>query len=315
MMLQAAPAVTHSEIAARNGLFIALAIFTVGFLVVLVRALRARAANGESIKSSPGIWGVSVVANFFDTLGIGSYATTTSMFRQWRLVSDERIPGTLNVGYVIPTVAQAYIYTTIVPVDITTLILMIAAAVAGAWLGAGVVSSWPRRTIQIGMGICLLAAAVLFTLQVLKISPSGGTLLKLSGAKLMFAIAGNFVLGALMTLGIGLYGPCMILISLLGMNPTAAYPIMMGSCAFLMPMASVRFVRTGCYDPRAIIGMTLAGLPAVLIAAFIVKSMPITWVKVLVVIVVTYTAINLLRAASRERNIASDATAAEAQPA
>jgi uncharacterized membrane protein YfcA len=300
---------------ARYALFALLALVTIFYLTVVVRELRRRAAAGENIKSAKSIWGVSFVANFFDTLGIGSYATTTSMFRQWRLVPDEKMPGTLNVGYVLPTVVQSYIYTTIVPVDPLTLALMIGAAVAGAWLGAGIVSSWPRRGVQIGMGLCLIGAAVLMTLSQLNITPSGGTLLQLTGFKLFAAIAGNFLLGALMTLGIGLYAPCMILISLLGMNPTAAYPIMMGSCAFLMPFASVRFVRTGGFDPKALIGMTLAGIPAVLVAAFIVKALPLYAVKWLVVIVVGYTAINLLRAAQRERDLASKATAAEAQPA
>ena len=313
MQLPAAPDPT--AVTARNGLFIALGVFTLVYLVVLVRALVARARHGERVASPAGIWPVSFIANFFDTLGIGSYATTTSMFRQFRLVPDEKIPGTLNVGYVLPTVIQAFIYTTIVPVDPTTLILMIGASVLGAWLGAGVVSSWPRRTVQVGMGLCLLGAAALFTLSVLKIAPASGTLLKLTGTRLGIAVAGNFVLGALMTLGIGLYGPCMILISLLGMNSTAAFPIMMGSCAFLMPMASVRFVRTGGFDVKSVIGMTLGGIPAVLIAAFIVKSMDLNMVRVLVIIVVTYTAINLLRAARRERDIASDATATEAAPA
>jgi uncharacterized membrane protein YfcA len=313
MQLPAAP--DPAAVTARNALFVALGIFTIGFFIVLVRGLRERAAAGEQVKTPWGIWVVSVIANFFDTLGIGSFATTTSMFRQWKLVPDERIPGTLNVGYVLPTVAQAYIYTTIVPVDSTTLILMIAASVLGAWLGAGVVSSWNRRAVQIGMGFCLLGAAAIFLSQQLGLTPAGGALLKLTGAKLAIAIVANFMLGALMTLGIGLYGPCMILISLLGMNPTAAFPIMMGSCAFLMPMASVRFVRTRAYDVKAILGMMFAGLPAVLFAAFIVKSMDMYTVKWLVIVVVTYTAVNLLRTAARERNIAANATAAEATPA
>lgn len=313
MQLPSAP--DSSAVAARNGLFIAMGLFTLVYLIVVIRGLRARAAAGDKIKSPAGIWVVSAIANFFDTLGIGSYATTTSMFRQWKLVRDERIPGTLNVGYVLPTVIQAFIYTTIVPVDPMTLITMIAASVLGAWLGAGVVSSWPRRTVQIGMGVCLIGAAIIFTLQVANKIPGGGTLVGLTGGKLAFALVGNFILGALMTLGIGLYGPCMILISLLGMDPKVAFPIMMGSCAFLMPMASIRFVRTGGFDPKAIIGMMIAGLPAVLIAAFIVKTMPLNPMRVLVVIVVTYTAINLLRAAAKEKDVASDATAAEAEAA
>jgi uncharacterized membrane protein YfcA len=330
------PAPSSSAVAVYRGLIVTLSLFTAVFLYVLVRAMIERAKQGEEAKTPWGIWIVSLVANFFDTLGIGSYATTTSMFRHWRLVPDEKIPGTLNVGYVLPTVVQACIYMSIVPIDPTTLVLMIAASVLGAWLGAGVVSSWNRRTIQLGMGICLLCAALLFTRSAItgfaakpwvqehatvlsslaaSIGTPGGTLLKLSGSKLAIAVGVNFGLGALMTLGIGLYGPCMILISLLGMDPTAAYPIMMGSCAFLMPMASIRFVRTRSYDFKAIIGMTLAGIPAVLVAALIVKAMDIDYVRVLVIIVVTYTGIGMLRSARRERDIAAQATAAEAAPA
>ena len=117
---------------------------------------------------------------------------------------------------------------------------------------------------------------------------------------LAIGLIGNFALGALMTLGIGLYAPCMILISLLGMNPTAAFPIMMGSCAFLMPVSSVRFVRTQTFHVQAALGLALGGLPAVLIAAFIVRSLPLSAVRWLVVIVVVYTALNMLITARTE---------------
>jgi uncharacterized membrane protein YfcA len=293
------------SLTARNALFIALGIVTAGYFVVLARSFKAL---GISI--------ISFVANFFDTLGIGSFATTTAMVRQFKLIPDEHLPGSLNVGYVIPTVVQAYIYTQLVPVDITTLIALIAAAVLGAWLGAGVVSSWPRRKVQIGMGGALLVAALIMIAKQPQIGlmPAGGDALALTGTKLIVGIVGNFILGAFMTIGIGLYAPCMILIYLLGMRPTAAFPIMMGSCAFLMPLASVQFIRAGSFARHAVIGMLIAGIPAVFIAALIVKSMPLSTVQWLVVVVVTYTAVSMLRAARRERDLATTATAAEAQP-
>jgi uncharacterized membrane protein YfcA len=294
-----------AALTARDWLFIALGIVTAGYLVVLSRAYKTLAISV-----------VSFIANFFDTLGIGSFATTTSAVRQFKMIPDEQIPGTLNVGYVIPTVAQAFIYTKLVPVDPKTLIALIVAAVLGAWLGAGVVSSWPRRQIQIGMGLALCAAATIMLLSQpqIQLIPAGGDALELTGGKLAIGVLGNFILGALMTLGIGLYAPCMILIYLLGMKPTAAFPIMMGSCAFLMPLASVRFIRAGAYAKNAVVGMLVAGIPAVFIAAFIVQSLNLATVKWLVVIVVAYTAINLLRSAARERNVANASTAAEAQP-
>ena len=104
-----------------------------------------------------------------------------------------------------------------------------------------------------------------------------------------------------MTLGIGLYAPCLIMISLLGMDPKAAFPIMMGSCAFLMPVASIRFIREHAYDIRPSIGLAIAGIPAVLIAAYIVRSLPLTAVRWLVMIVVLYTAATMLATARREK--------------
>jgi uncharacterized membrane protein YfcA len=294
------------SLTARNALFIALGVVTAGYLAVLARSFKALRISI-----------VSFIANFFDTLGIGSYATTTAMVRQFKLIRDEYIPGSLNVGYVIPTVIQAYIYTQIVPVDVTTLITMIAAAVLGAWLGAGVVASWPRRKVQIGMGSALLGFAIIMIVRnpQVGIMPSGGDALALTGTRLAIGLVGNFVLGALMTIGIGLYAPCMILIFMLGMRPTVAFPIMMGSCAFLMPIASIRFIRARSFEPSAIIGMLVAGIPAVFLAALIVKNLPLDTVQWLVVAVVAYTGVSMLRAARRERDIASTATAAEAQPA
>jgi uncharacterized membrane protein YfcA len=108
-----------------------------------------------------------------------------------------------------------------------------------------------------------------------------------------------------MTLGIGLYAPCMILISLLGMNPTTAFPIMMGSCAFLMPVGSLRFIRERSYSLRAALGLAIGGVPGVLVAAYIVKSLPLATVRWLVIAVVLYTAISMLISASNERTAAA----------
>lgn len=299
----------------RTALFLALAGLTGWFLFAWLRLARRAPASGQADDkpATPYHSIVGFVMCFFDTLGIGNFATTTSMFKLRGSVADERIPGTLNVGYALPTVAQAFIYIAIVAVDIWTLVLMIAASVAGAWLGAGVVAKWPRRKIQIGMGFALLAAATLMLMSQLKLAPGGGDALSLEGVRLGTGLAGNFALGALMTLGIGLYAPCLILVSLLGMNPKAAFPIMMGSCAFLMPIGGMRFIRQGRYSLSASTVLSLAGIPAVLIAAYIVGSMPLDTVRWLVVIVVVYAATMMLRSAFTERRKeAAQASASEA---
>jgi uncharacterized membrane protein YfcA len=272
-----------------------LAIAALYHIVTLVRAMKPV----PGVRPTPVGIGIGVVTAFFDTLGIGSFATTTALFRATKTVKDALIPGTLNAAHTLPTLAQAFIYTQLVEVEPVTLIAMIAAAVAGAWLGAGIVGRWPTQRIQFGMGLCLAAAAALTAAQALDVLPGGGTAIGVSGGKLAIALGGNFLLGALMTIGIGLYGPCMMLVSLLGMNPAAAFPVMMGSCAFLMPMASARFLRLGKVDLRAVVSIIIGGVPAVLVAAFIVKSLPLTALRWLVVIVVAYTAFTLLQSSRR----------------
>jgi uncharacterized membrane protein YfcA len=262
---------------------------------------RVNAAADRTRRPRPFDLALGFVANFFDTLGVGSFATTTAAYRLRSHVADEQIPGTLNVGHALPTIAQALIFIAAVVVDPVTLIGMIAAAVAGALLGAHVVSGLPRRAVQIGMGMALLVAALLFLLTIFGLVPGGGAAIALTGSRLWIGLAANFVLGALMTLGIGLYGPCLILVSLLGMSPIAAFPIMMGSCAFLMPAGSLRFVATQRYDVRAAIGLAIGGIPAVLLAAYVVKSLPLDWLRWLVVIVVAYAAFGLLRSAATEQ--------------
>jgi uncharacterized membrane protein YfcA len=279
-----------------------LALIGVGFAWFWGSTLLAARRRGTPVRTAPSVYEifVGVLTDFLDTLGVGSFATTTSLYKLRKTVDDRAVPGTLNVGHTLPTFVQAFIYVAIVRVEMATLAPMIAAAVAGSWLGAGAVSRWPKRRIQIGLGIALMVAAALLLAQQGGLFPRGGDALGLSGGRLAIGIASNFVLGALMTLGIGLYAPCMILVSLLGMSPATAFPIMMGSCAFLMPVASVRFISRSAYSPRAALGLAIGGVPAVIVAAFAVRSLPLGVVRVWVVVAVVYTAFTMLRSAARD---------------
>lgn len=295
---------------AKTILIILLLVITVAyhaFWYAAVRRQRAAAAAGttDGVAPTPLSMGIGFVANFFDTLGIGSYATTTSMLRLWNVIPDEKIPGTLNVGYVMSTVVQAVIFMTIVEVEFATLVSIIGAAVVGAWLGAGIVAGLPRRKVQIGMGTALLAAATLMVISLTGVGPAPGEALGLTTGKLAIAVGCSVVLGALMMLGIGFYAPCLIMISLLGMNPLASYPIMMGACAFLMPSGSVQFIRKRSYDLRTALAFLVAGPIAVLIAAPLVGSIPLLYLRILVLIVVLYTAIRMLMAAASEKAAAA----------
>jgi uncharacterized membrane protein YfcA len=344
-------------------LYIALGIMTAAFIGLWIYETRRHPETPDRGAPGPELVAVGFFANFFDALGIGSFATTTTYFRLRRLVRDELIPGTLNVGHCLPTVTQALIGIAVIAVDPSMLALMILTAVAGAWCGAGVVSRLPRRTIQVGMGIALLVAAGFLFAKVVGIMPSDqvrvgtnptvlyagpssesarvaslparspldlvvagrdwsevkatlgnvvhegyvrtaatrGVVLGVGGLKLALALAGSFFLGAIMPLGIGYYAPCMVLIALLGMSPSAAFPIMMGACAFLMPVAGVQFARRVRYSLRAAVGLAVGGIFGSALALSFVNHLPLYWVMWLVIAVVVYTAASLLRTAARER--------------
>ena len=243
---------------------------------------------------------VGFFTNFIDALGVGSFATTSSIYKLLNAMPDDLIPGTMNVGHALPAIVEAFIFVAVISVDFRTMASMIAAAMVGAWLGAGRVSAWPKRKIQIGLGGALFSAALLMLSSQLNLVPVGGNALGLSGPKFWFAILANFTFGAFQQLGVGLFAPCMILVSLLGMNPRASFPIMMGSCAFLMPFGGYRFIKSHRYSPKAAVGLSVGGIPAVLLAAYLIKSLPLGVVRWLVVLVVLYTAVMLLRSAAAE---------------
>jgi uncharacterized membrane protein YfcA len=271
------------------------------FLAALVRAARER---GQLRPTREAI-GLGAFTNFFDTLGIGSFAPTTAYVKLRALVPDSFIPATLNVGHCLPTVAQALIFINLVRVDPLLLVACIAAAVAGAVMGAPIVVRLSLRAVQAFVGVALLVAASLYGMTNLGLMPGGGEALALNGELAATAIAAHFVMGALMTFGIGLYAPSLVLLSLLGLNPTAAFPIMMGACAFLMPVSGLRFMRTERIDLRVVVGMAVGGVPAVLLAAFGVKSLPLQTLRWGVVLVVLYSAALLLRSAARRTPVAA----------
>lgn len=276
-------------------------------LLTAAAALLAGAAalfyrrKGERPSTTPAAVATGAVTNFFDTLGIGSFAPTTAIIKFLTLTRDELIPGSLNAGHAIPTITQALIYIALIKVDLELLVACIGASMVGALVGAGVVARLPETRIRIGMGVALLVAAALFVMRNLGLMPGGGDAITLGAGAFVIAAIAHLAFGALMTLGIGLYAPSLMVLSLLGMDPRAAFPIMMGSCAFLMPAASLRFISAGRFDPKLALGLTLGGVPAVIIAAYIVKEMPLDMLRWLVTVVVLVAGGQMLHAAFSER--------------
>ena len=260
------------------------------FVFMLVQACWQKRCNG-TLESTP-FWPVALiggVANFLDTLGVGSFAVKTACYKQFKLIDDRLLPGTLNGQCVLPTVTQSLIFIGAVAVEPLTLISMMIAAAAGAAWGARHVASFDRQTIRLVMAISLLVVAGLIFAGLLGLFPVGGDAMGLSGYKLAIALLGNFIFGGLMNVGIGLFAPCMTLVYLLGMNPLAAFPIMMGSTAVLSVFSAGTFIRKGAFDAKAVLAVAIFGPIGVVLAAMLVKSMDMEMLKWLVAFIVIYT--------------------------
>ena len=280
-------------------LIAAFVIYGAYFIYNIVQAKKNNGFEDEKVYK-PIITGF--VTNFFDTLGIGSFAPTMFMFKALKHnIPDKKIPGTLNVADCLPVLLEAIIFIGAVKVEPITLISLIAASVVGSYLGAGIISRMKERTLQLVMGIALLVSAGLFAAGVMGIMPIGGTEIGLSGGKLILAIVIFFILGALMTAGIGLYAPAMVVVYSMGMNPAAAFPIMMGSCALLMPVASARFIKEDNYAKKNSILIGVFGVLGVIVAKMFFDGLDVNKLKILVIIVVTVTAIMMLKAAFKKR--------------
>ena len=259
---------------------------------------KAKSSNGFEDVPAWKPLATGFVTDFFDTLGIGSFAPTVAMMNALKInIPDKLIPGTLNVCHTIPVVFEAFIFTTVIKVDSITLISLLGAAVVGSYVGAGIISKMDERKIQIVMGFALVVTAILMLLAQLKLMPCGGNATGLTGVKLVIGVVGNFILGALMTAGVGLYSPCMAMVYFLGMSPTVAFPIMMGSCALLMPTASVKFIKEGTYAKKTSLFITIGGVIGVFIAANFVSSMPMDILRWVVIIVIAYTSVTMLKKA------------------
>lgn len=254
--------------------------------------------RNENDGSIPVATGIGFIANFLDALGIGSYAPTTLMFKATKyLKSDKLIPGTLTVSCAIPVIIESALFTRTIEVEGTTLISMVVAAALGSLIGSKIMNKFNERIVRIIMGIALIITAVLMLLSqfgILSALGAGNKAIGIHGINLVIAVVGNFFLGALMTAGVGLYAPCMALVYMLGMNPAVAFPIMMTSCAVLMPIASREFIKSGNYNRHASLGITIGGTIGVAIAVLFVKSLNLYLLTWLIIVVVTYTGASML---------------------
>ena len=279
------------------------------FSAILLRAAIAQRSrpNGEAVV-------VGAIVNFFDTLGIGSFATTTAWLKFRNIVPDRLIPQTMLVGLTPPSILQGLIFLVLLGVQVEPVLLVGCALtlLMGGLLGAPLVTRTHVWIVQLVVAIALVLAATAYAMSNLDLFPAGGTANGLPPGLMTIAIAACFVFGILLNFGVGTYAPTLIMLSLMGMDPRLCFPIMAGGAALTGAGASIRHVRIGEIDLRIVLGLAIGGLPAVLLAAFVVKSMPIETLRWLVIVVVLYAAAVMFRSAWHGHKVhrAEGATAA-----
>lgn len=277
------------------GLLSVLLLYFLFFFVLDLLANKGNWGGGNYLISGT----IGLITDFLDTLGIGSFAPTTMLLEFTKqLDNDRQLPGTLNVAHSIPVIIEAFIFITVVKVSPITLYSLVAAAIVGSFVGSKTVSKLPEKKVQFFMGLALIVTAILMGLKqarMLDLLGSGNEATALTGLKLIIGVIGNFLLGALMTIGVGLYAPCMALVYMLGLSPLVAFPIMMASCAGLMPVASGNFIKSGDYARKVSLAITIGGVIGVIIAVKFVTSLDLNMLTWVIIAVIIYSGITYMR--------------------
>ena len=279
-------------------LLIPLSLAMLLFAVVFIRAVLAKKA-----RPTAELVGLGAVVNFFDTLGIGSFAPTTAWLKFRKLVPDRLLPQTMLAGLTPPSLMQAFIFLILlgVMVDPVLLVGCVIALLMGGLLGVPLVTRCRVWIVQAVVAVALLVAAIMYTLTNLQLMPGGGTASSLPLELMVVAIAANFIFGILINFGVGNYAPTLVMLSLMGMDPRLCFPIMAGGAGLTGAAASIRHIQIGEIDMRIVLSLAIGGIPAVLVAAFLVKEMPLEMLRWLVIVVVLYASAVMARAAARGR--------------
>src|SRR6476646_614997 len=137
----------------------------IGLAVLLFGFVLVRSAISQGVAPKLEAIAVGAIVNFFDTLGIGSFAPTAWLkFR--KLVPDRLIPPTMLVGLTPPSMAEAIIFLILlgVVVDPVLLVGCVIALLMGGLLGAPLVARTRVWIVQLVVGIALVLAATAYVM-------------------------------------------------------------------------------------------------------------------------------------------------------
>ena len=271
-------------------------------LAILIYAITlTRMAVSHRAMPMPEAMLTGAVVNFFDTFGISSFAQTTAWMKFRKMVPDRLIPPTMIAGLTPPAMAESIIFLILLGVRVDPVLLFGAAMATfvGGVVGAPLVVRARAWIVQMIVAIGLTMAGIAYVLGFLGLLPVGGTAAGLPMGLTIVAIAISFVLGLLANFGVGNYAPSLAILSLMGMDPHYCFPIMASGASLMGAGSSMRFIKVPEIDLKIVVGLALGGIPAVLIAALIVKKMDVVVLRYVITAVVFYTAVVMARSAAK----------------
>ncbi|WP_018754478.1 sulfite exporter TauE/SafE family protein [Paenibacillus terrigena] len=259
----------------------------------------------EEIRKEPGNGFMlaisSTVIFFFSTFGVSDFAISSIFYRKTKLVTDKKLPGTLNTQCVIPVAVMALAFITVINVDILTLAVCIIAQIIGAYIGPRFVVKLSPTVIRRFIGAGLVIATFFILAGKFGLIPSGGTATGLTGSKLVIAAVCLFIYGALNNIGIGSYALTMVTVYALGLNPAIAFPIMMGAATFSVPIGSMQFIKYGEYSRKITLFTSTFGVIGVLVAVYLVKGLDVSMLQWIVAAILLYSGVSMLIAEFRKK--------------
>ncbi|HBA02639.1 MAG TPA: hypothetical protein DCW51_00910, partial [Clostridium sp.] len=274
------------------------------FAVTFIRDLIKNKGMFMKEDGNPIVMAISSFIIFvLSTFGISDFAVSTVLYRKMKFVNDKKLPGTLNTQCVLPVAAMALIYISSIEVEITTLLVCIIAQVIGAYIGPRFVVKMNVTSIKKFISVGLIIAAVLILMGKFGVYPSGGEAVGLTGWKLVMLGVLSLLFGAFNNVGIGSYALTMATVYALGLNPAVAFPIMMGACTFSVPVGSMQFIKLDSYSRKITFFTSTFGVLGVIVAAYVVKSLNVGMLQWVVVIVLLYSAYNMISEIIKNRNM------------
>lgn len=274
------------------------------FAVTFIRDLIKNKGMFMKEDGNPIVMAISSFIIFvLSTFGISDFAVSTVLYRKMKFVNDKKLPGTLNTQCVLPVAAMALIYISSIEVEITTLLVCIIAQVIGAYIGPRFVVKMNVNSIKKFISVGLIIAAVLILMGKFGVYPSGGEAVGLTGWKLVMLGVLSLLFGAFNNVGIGSYALTMATVYALGLNPAVAFPIMMGACTFSVPVGSMQFIKLDSYSRKITFFTSTFGVLGVIVAAYVVKSLNVGMLQWVVVIVLLYSAYNMISEIIKNRNM------------